>query len=176
MARADGARPTFTRKGLSMLIPAPPALRWAYVLAVLCVVFPYGLSRSGWVQMSMGGGSPIGLIPFAGPLAMLFLGLSRCYMVIRRPGTLSAYAVTGGARVLRVLGLAGVYVGGVAGALNLVGRPLITLIGTRSDNGIEYYVAGVFLSILGGLGAIGLVSFELSRLIGFESRAAAPAA
>jgi len=42
---------------------------------------------------------------------------------------------------------------------------------SHTDSGAEYFVAGMYLALLGGIGTFGLLFFEFSRLVGFEAAA-----
>ena len=146
-------------------------LRTAYVLALLAAVLPIGLASSGWVAMTTGG-SPFAFVTYIGPLLFLLLGVYRVIVVLRVPGTLDSPHVTGFAAFLRPVGIAALYFGAVVGLVNLLSRPLTRLIFSRpSDTGVEFYVVGVYLALLGGIGLLGLVFFELSRLFAFETYA-----
>ncbi len=50
---------------------------------------------------------------------------------------------------------------------------MAALITHRSENGIELFVVGIYLAMLGGIGFLGLITFELSRLLGFEEHSRA---
>ena len=150
---------------------ASPSLKWAYGLTVLAIVLPVGLASSGWVGLTTGG-SPIQLIPIVGPLLFLALGLYRIYLVARVPGTLDSRRTIGVARFFHVVGVFGLYVGAVIGVLNLFSGPLLRLlISHPSESRVEFYVVGVLLGLLGGLGILALVLFEFSRLQAFEQHA-----
>jgi hypothetical protein len=145
----------------------------SYCLAVLGTIVPMGLASSGWVRASTGG-SLVGLLPFTGPMLFFALGLYRVFLVARVPGTLDSLPVTGVAMVLRAVGVFCIYAGAVVGILNWVSLPLMRLLVTRpSETGVEFYVVGVYLALAGGVGVLGLLLFEFSRLLGFE-RARAP--
>ena len=148
---------------------ASNSLKWVYSIVVLSTVVPLGLASSGWVAMARGGGVFAGL-PYLGPLLFLLLGLYRTYLVARVPGTLASYPATGFASVLRKLGLIALYFGAAVSLLNLAAGPLMKLLmTTRTESGAEFFVVGLYLSILGGIGVLGLLLFELSRIVGFES-------
>ena len=151
-----------------MNLSASARLKWAYALTVLAAVLPIGLASSGWVALTTGGSS-FSAIPIVGPLVFVALGLYRVYLVARVPGTLDSVQVTGPARFLRAAGVCGLYVGAVIAVLNLFSRPLMQLLITnRSESGVEFYVVGVYLALLGGIGVLAIVLFEFSRLLAFE--------
>jgi hypothetical protein len=145
-----------------------PSLKWAYVIVVLTAVSPFGLSHSGWVAMATGGGV-LGGVPVLGPLVLLVVGVYRAYLVVKVPGTLESYPVAGFALGLRRIGVVALYVGAVMGLLDVLAGPLMmVLVRGRSQAGVGLFAAGLYLSILGRVGILALVLFELSRLVGFE--------
>jgi len=128
------------------------------------------LASSGWVALATGGTS-LG-VPFVGPIVLLAIGLYRVFLVARVPGTLDAHEIAGVGSVLRKIGIFLLVFGGAIGALNLMSRPLLLALPSRYTGGAPVlFVAGVYLSMLGGLGLLGLTLFELSRLLGFEQHA-----
>ena len=144
------------------------SLKWAYCLVILSAVMPVGLVSSGWVALAAGSGTSLG-IPFLGPVIMLGLGLYRVFLVAKIPNTLDALEVAGFSKALRKVGIFLLFVGAVVAALNLISRPLLLALPPQYTRGAPvFFVVGVYLSILGGLGLLGLIFFELSRLLGFE--------
>lgn len=152
---------------------ATVSVKWAYCIALFFAVAPLGLAGSGWVALARGGVG--GAWPLIGTLPLLVLVVYRIYLVVRVPGTLLSYPPTGFARVLRVLGIIGLFVGAVVFIASLAAGPLMrAFITPRTDSGVEYFIAGLYLSMLGGLGTSGLLCFELSRLVAFEQHAMRP--
>jgi hypothetical protein len=146
--------------------PATNSLRWLYCLAILSVIFPTGMS--GWVAMTVGG-SPFQVIPYIGAIVFLALGIWRMYLVIRHAGTLESFVYSGLLKFLRVVGIIGMVIGVLYLVLRFSYRPIIqSLVKRPSESGVEFYVVGVYLSLLGGFGSLGIILFELSRLLGFE--------
>lgn len=157
-----------------MKLAAPSSLKWVYSLVLLSAVLPVGLAASSWVSLARGG-SVMGGIPFIGPFLFLLLGLYRIYLVARVPGTLSLSQVHGFPLFLRRVGVFALYVGAAVAILGWVAGPLMkTLMTQRTESGAEFFVVGLYLSMLGGIGILGLILFELSRLIGFESASGKP--
>ncbi|MDO9001811.1 MAG: hypothetical protein Q7V20_00010 [Aquabacterium sp.] len=39
---------------------------------------------------------------------------------------------------------------------------------TRTESGAEFFVVGLYLSLASGIGMLGLLAFEFSRLLAFE--------
>lgn len=148
-------------------MPSIP-LRVAYCLVVLGAVLPFGLAASGWVAAARGP-SLLGTVPFIGPLLLAALGAYRVYLVARYSSTLSSPPVSGVAVAMRRIGIVVIYVGVVATLLSWVGRPLMRAVMTsRTESGVEFFVAGMYLSLIAGAGLLGLLLFEFSRLLAFE--------
>lgn len=144
------------------------ALRLAYCLVVLGAILPFGIAASGWVALAKGPGL-LSTVPFVGPLLLLALGGFRVYLVARFPTTLSSPPVSGVAALVRVVGVTAIYVGLVATVLSWVARPLIrTFMTSRTESGAEFFVVGLYLSLVAGIGLLGLLMFEFGRLLAFE--------
>lgn len=52
---------------------------------------------------------------------------------------------------------------------------MAVLITHRSENGIEFFVVGMHLALLGGIGFLGIITFEVSRLPSFDEHSRAQA-
>ena len=151
---------------------APRSLKWAYSLTMFAAVFPLGTLVSSWASLATGDTS----ILFLGTLIFVVLGFYRIFLVASVPGTLDSREPRGVANVFRKLGIAAIYAGGVIAVISVIAAPAMRLFLTqRSDNGIEYFVIGVYLLLLSGIGKLGLVLFEFSRLLAFERHAVAKA-
>jgi hypothetical protein len=150
-----------------MKAAAPISLKLAYCLVLLFAVLPLGLAGSSWVALARGRiGAPLLLI---GILPMLVLGLYRIYLVARVPGTLSSYPPAGFARPLRALGVFAIYLGALVSVATPLAGPLMRdLMKSHTESLAEYFVVEVYLSMLGGVGTLGLLCYELSRLVAFE--------
>lgn len=150
---------------------APISLKWAYCLALLFAVLPLGLAGSSWVALARGGIG--GAMPMLGILPLLVLALYRIYLVARVPDTLSSYPAAGFGRALRALGTFAIYLGAIVSIMSLLASPLVrVLMKSHTESGAEYFVVGLYLSMLGGVGTLGLLCYELSRLVAFEQNAA----
>lgn len=146
-------------------------LKIAYCLVLLAAIAPFGLAQSGWVGLAISGAG-IGFVPLIGPLVFLCLGLYRIYLVIRVPNVLDSPQATGLAAFLRVAGVFCIYIGVLASVLSWVVGPLMqAFMTTRTESGAEFVVVGLYLSVAGGIGMLGLSSFEFSRLLAFERNA-----
>jgi hypothetical protein len=152
-----------------MNLKTPISLKVAYCLVVLRAVVPFGIARSGWVTLATGGTRSVALI---GPLVFLALGLYRVFVVVRVARVLDSPITVGVATALRVLGQVLLYLGAVIAILGWLAGPLMhAFIQRRSEDGVEYFVVGMYLAMVGGLGVIGLICFEFSRLLAFERQA-----
>ena len=144
-------------------------VRIAYICTVLGIVAPIGLAASGWVGLSLGRGGYGGILSTVSFALFLALGLWRIWVVAADRSTLDSPQTKGLLLAARLVGLFLLYVGAVVFVLNVVGQPLIrALVTHRSEDGIEYYVAGMYLALLGGFGSLGLLLFEYSRIRSFE--------
>lgn len=144
--------------------------RAAYCITLLGAILPIGLGKSGWVALATGP-SLAGSIPMLGPILFLVVGLYRVYGVVRTPGTLDATPATGFIAFLRRAGLLFLYVGAIAVVLGWAAGPLVhSLLRSRTENGVEFFVIGLIVAMLSQIGIIGLVLYEFSRLRGFEQR------
>jgi hypothetical protein len=148
-------------------------LKGVYSLTILSAVLPIGLSASGWVAATLGGSNSLfGVLPVLGPLVFLLVGLYRIWTVARLSGTLNSYETSGVPKMLRSIGIVALYVGALVAIANWVARPVIRMLVTSpSESGVEFYVVGVYLAVAAGIGTLGLVFFELSRLLSFEAEA-----
>lgn len=144
------------------------ALRVAYCLVVLGAILPFGVAASGWVALAKGP-ALLSTVPFIGPVLLLAIGAFRVYLVARFPTTLCSPPVSGVTALLRAFGITAIYVGLVATVLSWVARPLIrALMTSRTESGAEFFVVGLYLSLVAGVGLLGILMFEFSRLLAFE--------
>ena len=104
------------------------------------------------------------LLTCLGTLALLLLGVYRVGVVVLTPGTLDAWPVPGPVSALRHAGIAGMAGGALLGLSN--GLRAWTM-----HPGDAAWNAAPLLALAGGIGLLGLVMFELSRLMSFEQRA-----
>jgi len=91
-------------------------------------------------------------LPLLGILPMLVLAAYRIYLVALVPCTLSSYPPVGFARVLRALGVFTIYLGALVSITSVLAGPLMrTFMTSHTESGAEYFVIGMYLSMLGGL-------------------------
>lgn len=144
--------------------------RIIYCLVVLGAILPFGLAKSSWVTLAMGGTSLAGSLPIIGPLVLLVIGVYRVAVVVRTPAALSTPPVAGFIAFLRAAGLLLLYLGALTTVLGWLAGPLMRmLVHTRSESGAEFFLVGYIIAIVGQVGVLGLLLFELSRLRGFET-------
>ncbi|HYD63286.1 MAG TPA: hypothetical protein VEC35_23220 [Noviherbaspirillum sp.] len=147
------------------------ALKFSYCLVILGTVVPVGLANSGWVALATGA-TPMGMIPFLGPILLLALGLYRIYLVWRMKGTLDSPPLSGGIAALRAIGVFCIHLGAVITIAAWSAGPLMRLlIKQQTESGAEFFVVGVYLSLVAGIGLLGFLLFEFSRLVAFERHA-----
>ena len=152
-----------------MPIYASLPLRWIYCLAIVSAVFPVGVS--GWVTMTMGP-SVLASVPLVSPVLLLALGIFRIYQVVTDRDRLDSVEISGLIRLLRIVGLVAMFIGVLYLVLQLGYRPLVSaLVDRRSESGVEFYLAGIYVALLSGTGSLGVVLFEASRILGFEAQA-----
>ena len=148
-------------------------LKISYCFVLLASVVPIGLANSAWVGMAMGR-SGFAMLPLLGPLVFLCLGIYRIYLVARVPDVLASPQATGFVAAMRAVGTFFIYVGVVVTIAGLVAGPLMrALMKTRTESGAEFFVVGVYLAMVGGIGVLGVLLFEFSRLLAFERLVAA---
>lgn len=148
-------------------------LKCAYSIIILSAVLPIGIASSGWVAATLGGSaSPLAGLGIAGLLIFLGVGLYRIWTVMWLRGTLDSRETSGVSKIFRVVGILGLYLGALVAMANWVAGPVMRMLVTSpSESGVEFYVVGVYLALLSGIGVSGLVLFELSRLLSFEAEA-----
>ena len=116
-------------------------------------------------MLTLGGGALAGV----GSVVVLVLGVYRIALVLFERGTLDAPVATGLMRWLRIIGLGLAGIGIVTFVLQFFIRPLGRALAPHgSDNGIEFYMIALALSLLASLVPTGLLLFEFSRLRCFE--------
>jgi hypothetical protein len=150
-------------------------LKCVYSITILGAVLPFGISSSGWVAATLGrGASPLAGLTMLGPLMLLAVGLYRIWTVVRHTEALSSYETRGVPRIFRGVGMLALYLGALVAIANWVAQPAMRMLIARpSESGVEFYIVGVYLALVSGIGVLGLILFELSRLLSFEAEARA---
>jgi len=145
-------------------------LKWLYCLTLVAMIVPSGLlGASGAVGMATGGGLIGG-----GPIVALLLVAGmvyRIYQVVRFSGALDVYVSGSGGKVVHGLGIFLMIVGLAASLLVFFIKPLtLAIFGQAGDAGVAFFVVGVFLYLISATGWLGVILFELNRLIGNGKR------
>lgn len=155
MARAGNSRSTIG--------PTSAVMRLVYVLALMASLLP--VARSGWVTLAMGLGSWAG----GASLIVFVMAIYRAAQVLTRRDALDAPVADGMVHWCRVIGVGMACIGLVIFTLNFfIGSIGHALYPRRSENGVEFFVIGLWLALLGGLTPVGLLLFEFSRMRAFE--------
>lgn len=159
-----------------MPIYASTPLKFSYVLVLLMATLPWGIGQLSHLQWSDASDARLALSLIV-PLGLLLLGMYRVFTVLNNPYALCSYKVRGGPLLLRRVGVVALHAGALIGVIDLLIAPFVLplFIQNKSGIGIEYFVSGLALLMFRLLatfvGALGLVCFEWSRLIGLEQYA-----
>ncbi|MCF8198715.1 MAG: hypothetical protein K9J42_08115 [Sulfuritalea sp.] len=147
--------------GKAILNRADRKLKWLYCLALVSSVIP-ALS-SGWVALAMG---TVALFQ----LPLLIAYAYRVQMVVRHPATLDAFVSNWRLAALRKLGIGLMFLGAIgAFAMPFSSYLAVAIYGSTGPSGVASFVVGVWLAMASSAGFFGVVCFELSRLLGFET-------
>jgi hypothetical protein len=153
-------------------VPAVQPLRASWFTRAIYCVSLLGLiassfgQASSWVGLATGGG----LIGSLGPAVFLLVGAAivyRVYRVIRYPAALDARPPYLLGWIVRALGWLLMFAGSLGIAAMFGVKPLTLLIfKSAGENGIGFFVVGLYATMIAGAGWIGCVVFEISRAIG----------
>lgn len=148
--------------------PPSSGFRTAYCLTLIALALPFGLAGSSWVRMATGPNF-FQAFPALGPLMLLSFALYRIYLVIRYADTLAAPSLVGMLRWVQVISRWLIFLGGLLAIVSVVAGPVMRLLITnRTESGAEFFVAGLLIAYVSSLNAVGLLAYELTRLVGFE--------
>jgi hypothetical protein len=154
-----------------MEIKASRTFKLVYCLTLMGSIFPVGLAASsGWMALVFGGGFL--RAGFLLPIALLLIFGYRIVTVIRNPSALDVYAAGFFSKAVRLFSILLIW-GGFASMVSLFFVKPITLaiFQKAGDGGVAFFVVGIYLIMLAGMGIIGVVMFEGVRFIGARSRA-----
>lgn len=153
-----------------MKLEVSRSMKWLYCLTLIAAIFPTGVfGASGWMGLVTGGGLLQGGFIFVIPL-LLIVGY-RVFLVTRKPHTLDSCITGKGIKALRVMGIVLMVIGMVASIGILFLKPLtLGIFGTPGDAGIAFFAMGMWLYFFSSAGLYGLLLFEASRLLGFETQ------
>lgn len=177
--RPAGARPARSpERGLPGAIrPSGWPLRISYSLVLIGLLLPRLTQPGrGWLMLVVGATSVLGG-GLTGLLAVLLL-LGRLVQVLARPVLTLRPEARGPLRWLRAAGVGLIHLGALVWLLGLA-VPLLTaaLAGGNGDatgRMALQLVLGVWIWQLASVGQLGLLMFELSRLVAFERQALVP--
>lgn len=157
-----------------MKLKASRSLKWLYCLSLIAAIFPTGIfGAAGWMGLVTGRGILQGGFIFVIPF-LLIVGY-RVFLVARRPHTLDSYITGKGIKALRVIGIFLMAIGMVASIGIFFLKPLtFGIFGTPGDAGIAFFAMGMWLYFFSSAGLYGLLLFEGSRLLGFETQSVEP--
>lgn len=144
-------------------------VRVIYCFALFGITASQFAATSSWVSLATGGGliSSVGVfISFVIDALLIY----RIYLVIRYKASLLARKPNVFGWIFRAIGLL-VMTGGALGAISLFLVKPVTLLLFQGpvDNGIGYFVVGVYAVLLSNVGWVGCLFFELSRIMGSKS-------
>ncbi|MFY9259008.1 MAG: hypothetical protein WAO71_00715 [Gallionella sp.] len=153
-----------------MKTEASRTLKWLYCLTLIAAIFPTGLMGArGWVGLTTGGGLFGGGI--IAVVILLAIFIYRIVLVARNPHTLAAYIASTRIKLLRYFGIFLMSIGLLGSFTIFFIKPLaLGIFGKPGDNGIAFFVVGVFVYLISSSGLLGLLLFEASRLFGFEAQ------
>jgi len=144
---------------------AAPSVRLIYCLTIAGALY----ASAGMIWSQLPHSSLRFLWPIVGTLWTIAIGLWRLFMVASSSTRLDAPEYGGAIRALRILGIIGLSLSALGFVIRLVYRPILHAIITRpSDDGVEYFVFGLFLQMALAVSPPGILLFELSRLMAFE--------
>ncbi|HWW04228.1 hypothetical protein [Collimonas sp.] len=150
-----------------MKLSASKPLKWLYCLTLVAIIFPSGLKgANGWTALVTGGG----LLP-GGVILWLPIFVWRIFVVVRNPDALDAIVTGKFVKALRLFSIFLMLLGALASVAILFLRPIaIAIFSQPGDNGIAFFVTGVFLYLISGAGFLGVVLFEVIRLFGSKQQ------
>ena len=148
--------------------------RIVYAAALLGLLPAAFAAASGWISLVLRGGA-IGALGLTPTLVVSALAAFRAYQVLRYPAALEARRPNVLGWLLRGLAWLAMLVSAASAIGVLFVKPL-TLFLSRSagDAGIRYLMAGLALVVFAGLGWVGCLLFEISRICGPAPAAPAP--
>ena len=154
---------------MSMEIKPSRIFKFAYCLGLIGFIFVGIFASSSWIGLAFGGGIfRAGLI--IPDIALLLIGF-RIVIVAFNPTALDVYVNSGFFKFARSIGVFLIYVGLLAMIGMFLIKPITLLIFSNvGDDGIAYFVVGIYLVLLACLAIPGFIVFEVTRLVGSRSR------
>lgn len=121
--------------------------------------------------MTLGGN---GTVPYIGPILLLLLGVYRIFSVIRNRNILNSQKTNGLIFSIRVLGIIAMTLGAVVAIVYpFINTIALAIFGKPGDSGVAFYVVRFYFAMAKGLAPLGIILFEASRLIMFETESVA---
>ena len=134
------------------------------MLAILAMLVPW---RSGWAALGLTGG--VFSWVWGVGLSTVALGVWRIVVVLRDTGRLDAPSNSAVLRWCRALAIGLMALGVVGFILQFFIGPIGRALFPRgSDNGVEFFVVGMWFGMVTALAPLGILLFEASRLLSFE--------
>ena len=148
-----------------MIQTASKLLKLLYCMTLVAMVVPAGLlGATGAVGMAVGG-------PSIGGLIFSVWAIYRIYQVVRFQDALDVFVSNKGGKILRGLGIFLMIVGLSTSLLIPFIKPLtLAIFGQSGDAGVAFFVVGIALYFISSTGWLGILLFEISRLIGNRNK------
>ncbi len=150
--------------------PAGFAIKLVYTLALLATCVASAAGGGGWVGLALGS------MPLGGMfLVIVAVVLARTVQIWRDPAALATPRLGAGMALLRAFSVVQMLVGSAAALALVAMKPLVQYLfgGVHSDDGIEYFIVGLFGTLLALQAFAGVTLFEGVRLIVLQRAARA---
>lgn len=151
-----------------MLLETSRPVKIAYCLNLLTSVLPIGLTGFGWI-----GGAilRIPFLPLVIQITIFAIVLRRIGKVALESKTLNSPQTFAVFDSLRSIGISCMYASLLIFGTSLLSIPILgTSIWGRTDNGVQNFVAGLYVYIAAAaIGFLGFLLFELSRMLAFKN-------
>ncbi len=149
------------------LQPARRSTKVLYLLALVVATLPF--LSSGWVSLTTGR-SWAGLLGITSLL--IVVAICRAVTLLRNAALLDAPTATGLSRWVRFAGIWLMGLGVLVAVAQVAAVPITRALFPRpTENGVEFFVVGMWFALLWGGAPTGLLVFEFSRLLSFEHHA-----
>ncbi len=167
---SSSADPGFTLKprsnpAIDLSRPAGFAIKLVYTLALLATCVASAAGSGGWVGLALGS------MPLGGMfLVIVAVALARIVQVWRDPAALATPRLGAAMALLRAFGIVQMLVGSAAALALVAMKPLVQFLfgGVHSDDGIEYFIIGLFGTVLALQALVGVLHFEGVRLVALQ--------
>jgi hypothetical protein len=174
-ATSSSGRPATRQGNVSWgLVPASRSVRAVYLLAMAPLLFPLGVAAiavfPGLFASRVSGASFAVVLSMGLPSVLALVAvLWRVMDVLRGRSQLAAPQAIGVLHWVRQISLLLMLVGIAATLLTWFSGPIVrTVVPTRSEAGVEFFMARMWLSGFTFWAPAGVLMFECGRLLGFE--------